>query len=208
MPEQTETDTEQGQPPAPQDAAPPKRERPPPSPEKAKAANLRKKLKRAVEKTMESDDLEVLERAAAALAGGAPVVAAAEPGAALAAAEPAAVASATAAAPSAEEVAAMTALANGLFAMVAAPLAGTKFDPMVPRPNPLGGEAIIPAQAVVQAAGPVLAKYLPAAVATPEGQLALAMALWLVPPAVELAKERMLGEGNAASAEGAGLKAA
>ncbi|ATB36293.1 hypothetical protein CYFUS_001707 [Cystobacter fuscus] len=203
-----DTTSTQETPPEAPPAASGKRERPPPSPEKARRAAAAKRLKRAVEKALESDDPEAMERAAAALSGGASVAASApsaEPGAALVPAETPAVAAPM---PSAEELAAMTQLANGLFAMVAAPLQGTKFDPMVPRPNPLGGEAIVPAQAVVQAAGPVLAKYLPSAVATPEGQLALALALWLVPPALEMATARVMGEGSAASAEGAGIKAA
>jgi len=189
-----------------------RRERKPPSPEQARLAANRKKLKRQLEKMLASNDAEALERAAQKLAGeeGGEVPASQAEPAALEKSAPAAVEKTATAAkvPTAEETAAMLPLANACFAMVAGPLAGTKFDPMQPRPNPLGGEPIVPAAAIVEALAPVLAKYVPSMVTTPEGQLALALAMWLGPPVVETVKARVMGEdAGKSSAEGTGTRA-
>jgi hypothetical protein len=181
--------------------------RKPPSPEQARVAAERKRLKRKLEKLLTEGDAAALAAAAAKLEGGeaeAPVATAPEAPAELAKAEPAAPA---AKAPTPEEVAAMTELAAGIVGMVAEPLAGTDFDPMKPRPNPLGGEPVVMTKALTEALAPVLAKHLPNMVSTPEGNLALAVALWLAPPLTAMAKKKLLGEGAPANVDGAGLKA-
>jgi hypothetical protein len=210
------TETTSDTPPAPEPALeqPPaaggKRERKAPSQEQAKLAADKKRLKRKLEKLLASNDAAALSAAAAKLDGedgGEEPARQVEP-AALEKAAPTAEKAAAAKVPTAEETAAMLPLANACFAMVAGPLAGTKFDPMQPRPNPLGGEPIIPAAAIVEALAPVLAKYVPAMVTTPEGQLALALAMWLGPPVVETVKAKVMGDGtDKPSAEGAGTRA-
>ena len=107
--------------------------------------------------------------------------------------------------PTPEELAQFTELGAALVQIVAGPLKGSKFDPMELRPDPLGGAPVVPAKRLAEALGPVLAKHLPNALATPEGNLALAAALWLGPPALELLTAK-LGEGVAAGS--AGQKAA
>ncbi|OJT27312.1 hypothetical protein BO221_04830 [Archangium sp. Cb G35] len=178
-----------------------KRERKPPSAEAAKLAADKKRLKRQLEKLLASNDPDALATAAAKLAG--------EEGSAPSQAAPAALekTEAAAPAPTAEETAAMVPVAQSVVAMLAAPLAGTRYDPMRPKPNPLGGEDIVPAKALTEALAPVLAKYLPAAITTPEGQLAMVTLMWLGPPTLELVMEKV-GEDDKPSAEGAGTRAA
>jgi hypothetical protein len=211
------TETTSDTPPAPEPALeqPPaaggKRERKAPSQEQAKLAADKKRLKRKLEKLLASNDAAALAAAASKLDGedgGEEPARQAEPAALEKAAPTAEKTAAAAKVPTAEETAAMLPLANACFAMVAGPLAGTKFDPMQPRPNPLGGEPIVPAAAIVEALAPVLAKYVPAMVTTPEGQLALALAMWLGPPVVETVKAKVMGDGaDKPGAEGAGTRA-
>lgn len=204
----TEQPTEQpGSEPARPAPANGKRERKPPSAEQAKKAAAAKALKRQVEKVLASGDADAMEAMRRKLAGDS---GGEEPAAVADTAAPLAVDFVPAApvAPTAAEVEAMQELAAGLVAMVAEPLAGTDFDPMKPRPNPLGGEPVVMGKELTKALAPVLAKYLPTMVTTPEGQLALTVALWLGPPAMVVARRKMLGEGTTAGAEGAGVKAA
>ncbi|MFE8599826.1 hypothetical protein [Archangium violaceum] len=185
-----------------------KRERKPPSPEAAKLAADKKRLKRQLEKLLASNDPEALAAAAGKLAGeeGSATPSQAAP-AALEKAEATVPEKTAAPAPTAEETAAMVPVAQSVVAMLAAPLAGTRYDPMRPKPNPLGGDDIIPAKALTEALAPVLAKYLPAAITTPEGQLAMVTLMWLGPPTLELVMEKV-GEGDKPSADGAGTRAA
>lgn len=213
--DQDTSDTTAGQPPAPGDNAGPapaggKRERKAPSPEQARLAAERKRLKRQMEKLLADGDAEAIAAAARKLAGegGEAPAAASEPAALERREEAPAAAEKPANAPTAEEVAAMVPVAQSMVAMVAGSLKGTRFDPMKPSPNPLGGDDIIPARALTEALAPVLAKYLPAAVATPEGQLALVAVMWLGPPTVELVKEKMTGGGDTAGTGSAGIRAA
>ncbi len=185
-----------------------KRERKPPSEAQAKKAAAAKRLKRQMEKLLAAGDTEALEAAALALDGKGGAVG----DAGAAAAQPASVeerkVAPVAPSPSPEEAAAMMPLATTVVAMIAGPLAGTAYDPMRPCPNPFGGEAIISAQQLVHALAPVLAKYVPAVVTTPEGQLALAVALWLGPPTVEVVKAKVMGGGaDPAGAAGVGVAA-
>jgi hypothetical protein len=196
-------------PPAP---APGKRERKAPSAEAAKLAAERKRLKRAMEKMLASNDAAAIADAAAKLAGAGGDTAAGRPAEA---SEPAALEKAEpekkpepAKGPTPEEVEAMAGLAAGIVSMVAEPLAGTDFDPMKPRPNPLGGEPVVMATELTKALAPVLAKHLPNMVTTAEGNLMLTVALWLAPPALAVAKRKMLGDAAPANVDGAGQKAA
>jgi hypothetical protein len=198
------------QPPAPAGG---KRERKPPSPEAAKLAADKKKLKRKLEKLLASGDataigvaaqkLEALEDGPdASTPAETPAPAALETAAPEARPEPAKV-------PSAEETAACLNLAASVVGMIAEPLAGTDFDPMKARPNPLTGEPVVMAAALTEALAPVLAKHLPNMVTTPEGNLLLTVALWLAPPTLAAVKRKALGEGGTqANVDGAGVKAA
>jgi hypothetical protein len=180
--------------------------RKPPSPEQAKLAAERKRLKRRLEKLLAEGDAAALAAAAAKLEGEGEREAPAAPSEDA----PAALEKAPEkpAAPTAEETAAMVPVAQSMVAMLAAPLAGTRYDPMRPKPNPLGGEDIVPARALTEALAPVLAKYLPAAITTPEGQLAMVTLMWLGPPTLELVMEKVRAEdGNASKVEGAGTRA-
>lgn len=189
-----------------------KRERKPPSAEAARLANEKKRLKRQLEKMLASNDAEAIAAAAAKLAGEAGDEDAGRPAQA---AEASALEKAEpekkpepAKEPTPEEVAAMAGFAAGIVSMVAEPLAGTDFDPMKPRPNPLGGEPVVMAQELTKALAPVLAKHLPNMVTTPEGNLMLTVALWLAPPALAVVKRKVLGDGEPANVNGAGQKAA
>jgi hypothetical protein len=190
-----------------------KRERKAPSPEAARLAAEKKRVKRKLEKLLASSDAEAISRAAQQLEAAedgtgaerpaeAPATAALEAAAPEAKVEPAK-------APSPEEVAAFMGFAGQVVAMVAAPLAGTDFDPMVERPNPVTGEPTTMASELTKALAPVLAKHLPNMVTTPEGNLALVVALWLAPATLAAVKRKAFGEGTApANVDGAGVKAA
>lgn len=164
--------------PAPHEAPPEsparsKRERKPKSPEQLRRDALAKRLKRRTERLLLEGSLDELEAAA-----GAEGSESAPQSAKLAPAE-----KTPALAPSAEDVKLWQAPSDQLVLMLANGLQGTRFAPSAEIQTELGN-----------ALAPVLAKYAPSVIATPEARLAMVLVAWLAKPTAELVAEKMAGD--------------
>ncbi|QRN92842.1 hypothetical protein JRI60_26905 [Archangium violaceum] len=185
------------------DAPRARRERKPKTPEQARASNARRAVSRRLERLMAEGNIDQLEAAAAALEdvtpgkrgkGGEPAAPAEK--------KPAEGQDKAAALPPEDEVRLWAPAAESLAKTLAAGVKGTRFE-----------QSPEIQQELAAALAPVMAKYGPAVMTTPEARLGLVLAAWLAKPTAELVAEKFFGDGgkadgNARALQGAGTPVA